>query len=104
MPISVVAGLMGVRSATISAAALRTLAGSDKSHTTETACCPFCSMVFLHLVELSAVAADQDDRAVLGQLKCGAATYAGGRAGNDLSLAICRIFQNRIQHILDHQS
>jgi hypothetical protein len=42
----------------------------------------------LHLAELSAVAADQDDPAVLGQLKCREATYAGSRAGDDVRLAI----------------
>ena len=42
----------------------------------------------LHLVELSTVAADQDDRAVLGQFECRAATDAGGRAGDDVRLAI----------------
>jgi hypothetical protein len=42
----------------------------------------------LHLVELLAVAADEDDRAVLGQFKCRGATYAGGRAGDDVRLAL----------------
>src|SRR5262249_4092556 len=43
----------------------------------------------LHFVELSAVATDQDDGAVLGQLECGAATYAEGRAGNEVRLVHC---------------
>jgi len=42
----------------------------------------------LHLVELSAVSADQDDCAVLGQFECSAATNAGGRSGDDVRLAI----------------
>ena len=54
---------------------------------------------FLHLVELAAVAADQDDRAVLGQLECRGAAYAGGRAGDDVRLAICRIV-HRISFVM----
>jgi len=45
----------------------------------------------LDLVELLAVATDQDDRAVLGQLECREVTYAGGRAGDDVRLAISRV-------------
>src|SRR5262249_1488985 len=53
----------------------------------------------LHLVELSAVAADQDDRAVPGQLECRATPYAGGRAGDDVRLAFFRIVhQNSLRH------
>jgi hypothetical protein len=36
----------------------------------------------LQLVELLAIPADQNDRAMLGQLECRAAAYAGGRAGD----------------------
>ena len=43
----------------------------------------------LHLVELSAVATHQHDRAVPGQLECRVAADAGGRAGDDVCLAIC---------------
>jgi hypothetical protein len=43
---------------------------------------------FLHLAELSAVAADEDYGAVLGQLECRAASYAGGRTGDDVCFAI----------------
>ena len=42
----------------------------------------------LHLLELAAVAADQDDRAIFGQFECRGATDAGGRAGDDVGLAI----------------
>jgi hypothetical protein len=50
----------------------------------------------LHLVEFSAVAADQDDRTVLRQLKCREAPYAGGRAGDDIPVAISR---NGLRHV-----
>ncbi len=57
----------------------------------------------LHLVELAAVATDQDDRAVLGQLESREATYAGGRAGNDVRLALLRIdHQSSLCHILSN--
>nr|WP_236038938.1 hypothetical protein [Ktedonobacter robiniae] len=42
----------------------------------------------LHLVELSTVAPDQYDRAVLGQLDCRGATYTGGRASHDVGFAL----------------
>jgi hypothetical protein len=54
------------------------------SHTSETArnrVLPFLLDGLLYFVELLAIAADQDERAVLGQLECREATYAGGRAG-----------------------
>jgi hypothetical protein len=41
-----------------------------------------------HLLELAAVAADQHDRAMFGQFECRGATDAGGRAGDDVGLAI----------------
>jgi hypothetical protein len=72
----------------ISEAARRTLAMSDRSHTTDTARWPFSSMAFLHFAEFRAVATDQDDPAVLGQLKCCGSTYAGGRARDDVRFAI----------------
>jgi hypothetical protein len=49
---------------------------------------PFSLDRLLHFVELLAVPANQHDSAVLGQLKCRAATYAGGRAGDDVRFAI----------------
>jgi|GEM_PF-4795995 len=49
---------------------------------------PFSLNGRLHLGELSAASADQDDRTVLGQFECRAATDAGGRAGDDVRVAI----------------
>jgi hypothetical protein len=42
----------------------------------------------LHLGELSRVAADQDNCAVLGQFECREAAYAGGWASDDVSVTV----------------
>ena len=42
--------------------------------------------LLLHVVELAAVAAGQDDGAMPGQFEGGLAAEAGGRAGDDVGL------------------
>jgi hypothetical protein len=45
----------------------------------------------LHFAELSAVASDQHHATVFGNLKCRGTANTGGRAGNDVRLALYRI-------------
>jgi hypothetical protein len=42
----------------------------------------------LHLVELSAVSAHEDEGAVVSQFECSVATDAGGRSGDDVCFTI----------------
>ena len=49
---------------------------------------PFLLDGLLHFAELLAVPADQHDSAVLGQLERREASYAGGRAGDDVRFSI----------------
>ncbi len=56
--------------------------------------------LFLHFVELSAIAADQHDGAVFRHLECGRQADARGRAGDDVCFATCGIVRFVLQYLL----